>query len=82
MLDEGFFPLAMSGVGPLEASAESGAFQPGDLLTTSALAGHAMKATPVDAGGVEFYLPGIIMGKALEPLEEGTGLIYALVTLQ
>ena len=32
--------------------------------------------------GTTFYLPGTILGKALEPLEEGTGVILVLVTLQ
>jgi hypothetical protein len=81
-LDEGYVPLAMAGVVPVKVSAENGPIRPGDLLTTSSLAGHAMKATPVELNGIEFYLPGTIMGKAMGTLEEGTGMIYALVTLQ
>lgn len=75
-------PLALVGIVPVKVSAENGAIQPGDLLTTSALPGHAMKATPVDLGDVPIYRPGTIIGKALEPLGAGTGVIRALITLQ
>ena len=54
----------------------------GNLLTTSPTKGRAMKAQPVDIGGVEIYRPGTIIGKAMEPLESGTGLIEVFVTLQ
>ena len=54
----------------------------GDLLTTSPTAGHAMKAQPVDLGGVEIHRPGTLIGKAMEPLDSGTGLIEVFVTLQ
>jgi hypothetical protein len=51
--------------------------EPGDLLTTSATPGHAMKvADPQRASGA-------ILGKAMEPLKEGEkGQILVLVTLQ
>jgi len=48
----------------------------GDLLTTSATPGHAMKAT--DAGKAF----GAVIGKALRPLVEGQALIPVLVCLQ
>jgi hypothetical protein len=48
----------------------------GDLLTTSATPGHAMKAT--DAGRAF----GSVIGKALRPLETGRGLIPLLIALQ
>ncbi len=54
----------------------------GDLLTTSPTKGHAMKALPVEFGGVEIQRPGTMIGKALEPLDSGTGLIEVFVTLQ
>ena len=48
----------------------------GDLLTTAATSGHAMKATdPARAFGA-------ILGKALRPLAEGRGMIPVLVSLQ
>jgi len=45
------------------------------ILTTSPTKGHVMKTQPVEIGGVEIYRSGTIIGKALEPLESGTGLI-------
>jgi len=74
-------PVAVVGIVPVKVSAENGAIRPGDLLTASNTPGHAMKASPVNVGGVEFYRPGTIIGKALEPLDEGTGVIRVLITL-
>ncbi len=74
-------PIAIVGVVPVKVSAENGAIRPGDLLTASNTPGHAMKADPVDVGGVPIYRPGTIIGKALEPLDEGTGVIRVLITL-
>jgi len=68
-------PLAIAGVVPVKASAENGPILPGDLLVTSSLAGHAMKAG--------FNPPqGTVIGKALGKLEAGTGIIKLLATLQ
>jgi hypothetical protein len=71
---EGHAPLAVVGVVPVKASAENGSIQPGDLLTTSSTPGHAMRA--------ERFVGGAIIGKALEPLDEGTAVIQMLVMLQ
>jgi hypothetical protein len=78
----GKVPLAVVGVAPVKVSAENGAIQPGDLLTTSATPGHAMKASPISVGGVTFYPSGVILGKALEGLAQGTGVIQVLIILQ
>jgi hypothetical protein len=78
----GMVPLGIAGVVPVKVSAENGAIQPGDLLATSSTPGHAMKASPVTVDGVTFYLPGTILGKALEPLEAGTGVMQVLLTLE
>jgi len=68
--------LALIGTVLCKAEAESGAIEIGTLLTTSSRRGHAMCATdPIRAFGA-------IVGKALEPLCTGTGLIRVLVTLQ
>lgn len=75
-------PLAVVGVVPVKVTAENGAIQPGDLLTTSATPGHAMKASPVNLSGIELYRPGTIIGKALEPWTAGAGVIQVLVVLQ
>ena len=70
----GKVPLAIIGVAPIKVCAENGAILPGDLLVTSSLAGHAMKAAEIK--------PATILGKALGKLESGTGVIDVLVTLQ
>ena len=69
-------PVAILGVVDCKVSAENGPIRPGDLLVTSATPGHAMRADR------ERTLPGTILGKALESLDSGTGLIQVLVTLQ
>lgn len=74
-LDPGQIPLAVLGIVPARVSAEGGSIAPGDLLVTSATPGHAMRAgadPPV----------GTVVGKALESLEDGTGIILMLVVLQ
>jgi len=54
----------------------------GDLLVTSSVEGYAMKSMPLNLGGVEIHRPGTLIGKALEPLEKGTGEILVLLSLQ
>ena len=69
-------PLALIGKVFCKAEAFSAPITMGDLLTTSAVPGHAMKADdPLRAIGA-------IMGKALRPLPTSTGLIPILVALQ
>ena len=75
-------PLALAGRVPVKVSAENGSIQRGDLLTTAATAGHAMKATPVLVNGIPFYQPGTIIGKAMGELETGVGTIIVLVMPQ
>ncbi len=72
---EGHIPLAVVGVVPVKASAENGPIHPGDLLVASSTPGHAMKAGPNPAVGT-------VIGKALQGLESGTGVIQMLVMLQ
>jgi len=67
-------PVAVSGVALCKVDAGYGSIRPGELLTTSSTPGHAMRATEP--------MPGTILGKALEPLETGTGLIRVLVMLR
>lgn len=69
-------PLAIVGIVPCKVSAENGAIRPGDLLVTSSTPGHAMKGTD------RSRMLGAVVGKALEPLSEGKGVIQVLVTLQ
>jgi hypothetical protein len=67
-------PLAVVGIVPCKASAENGSISPGDLLVTSSTPGHAMRD--------DNPATGTVLGKALEPLKSGTGMIRVLVTLQ
>jgi hypothetical protein len=67
--------LALVGQVPVKVSAENGGIQPGDLLACSSTPGHAMLAGANAPAGT-------VIGKALEPLDEGSGVILMLVTLQ
>lgn len=69
-------PVALVGKVYCHADAQFSAIEVGDLLTTSATPGHAMKATdPLRAFGA-------VIGKALRPLQSGRGLIPILIALQ
>ncbi len=70
----GEVPLAVVGIVRCKVSAENGAITAGDLLVTSDTPGHAMREVNPAVGTV--------LGKALEPLAIGTGMIRVLVTLQ
>jgi hypothetical protein len=74
--------IAVAGRVPCKVDATKAPIHPGDLLTTSENPGYAMKAEPVNIGGIEIYKPGTVLGKALGTLESGTGTIEVLVTLQ
>jgi hypothetical protein len=68
--------VALIGKVYCKVDADSGAIAVGDLLTTAATPGHAMKAAdPARAFGA-------VIGKALAPLAKGCGLIPILVALQ
>ncbi len=69
-------PLAIVGIVPCKVTAENGPIAPGDLLVTSSTTGYAMKGTN------RRRMLGAVVGKALEPLREGKGVIQVLVTLQ
>ena len=69
-------PLAVVGIVPCKVTTENGPIQIGDLLVTSSTLGHAMKGTD------RSKMLGAVVGKALEPLEAGKGVIQVLVTLQ
>lgn len=69
-------PIAMMGIVPVKASAENGPIRIGDLLVSASLPGHAMRCEGVGA------CFGRTIGKALESLDEGTGVIQMLVMLR
>ena len=73
---EGGRNVALSGRVYALVDATQHPVKPGDLLTTSDIPGHAMKATnPAQAQGA-------ILGKAMTPLKSGRGLVLVLVSLQ
>jgi hypothetical protein len=81
-VDQDDVPVAIVGIVPTKVSAMNGPVGVGDLLTTSSVPGYAMKASPILVRGVKVYRTGTIVGKALEPLKQGTGVIKVLVTLR
>lgn len=72
----GNHPVALTGRVYCMADASNGAIQPGDLLTTSALPGHAMKVSDYTQA------QGAIIGKAMTALDSDTGMVLVLVSLQ
>jgi hypothetical protein len=81
-VDADDLPVAVVGIVPTKVSTENGPIRVGDPLTTSATPGYAMKASAERVGRVEIYQTGTILGKALEPLGYGKGVIKVLVTLR
>ena len=74
--------VAQSGRVRIKVDATYRAIRPGDILVTSPTPGHAMRSTPMEIGDAAFHRPGTVLGKALEPLEDGLGEILVLLTLQ
>jgi hypothetical protein len=79
---EGRVLVATTGRVKVMVDATNGPIQIGDLLVTSDKSGVAMKSVPIEVGGVFIHRPGTLIGKALEPLEQGTGEILVLLSLQ
>jgi len=69
-------PMAMVGIVPTKVSTENGPIRRGDLLVSSSTPGYAMKGTDRDK------LTGAVLGKALETLDSGKGVIEVLISLQ
>ena len=68
-------PLALNGKTSARVDADAAPIDVGDLLTTSAVSGHAMKAADASRAS------GAIIGKALAPLAKGRELVPILVSL-
>jgi hypothetical protein len=69
--------VALAGRVYCNVDATEACIEPGDLLTTSAIPGYAMKVTSYERA------QGAILGKAMQQLEKGKrGQILVLVTLQ
>lgn len=73
---DGDHPVALTGRVYCRATAANGAIRPGDLLTTSAVPGHAMRVDDPSRA------QGAILGKAMGSLARGEGLVLVLVGLQ
>ncbi len=69
-----FAPLALSGIVRCKVDSSYGEILPGDLLVASDTPGHARSAANPE--------PGTVIGKALEAMHGGTGLISVLVMLR
>lgn len=75
--NEGSPAIALTGRVWVRCDASAGSIEPGDLLTTSDMAGHAMKVVDRDRAH------GAVLGKAMTPLARGErGLVLVLVNLQ
>jgi len=66
--------LALIGIAPVKVTNEGGPILPGDLLITSSTPGHAMRWAGPEA------CPCSLVGKALEPMADGYGVILVLLT--
>ena len=66
-------PLAITGIVPCKVCDEGGAIRAGDLLVSSSVPGHAMKAPANPAAGT-------VIGKALGALGSGRGVVEILVS--
>lgn len=73
---EGTQEVALTGRVYVKADATGAPIKPGDLLTTSATPGRAMKVRDPNRA------QGAILGKAMSVLNEGTGMVLVLVSLQ
>jgi hypothetical protein len=74
--------VATTGRVKVKVDATRAPIKVGDLLVTSNREGVAMKSEPLIIQGRPFHSPGTLIGKALEPLEKGTGEILVLLSLQ
>ncbi len=75
-----YLTVVYRGLAQVKVDASPGAIQVGAPLLAGGASGYAVAAQPaLEAGSVP---AGAIVGKALEPLESGEGLIWVLVDLQ
>ncbi len=74
--------VATTGRVLVKVDATNGPIHIGDLLVTSDVQGVAMKSEPIAIGNRRIHTPGTLIGKALEPLENGSGKILVLLSLQ
>jgi hypothetical protein len=80
-----YMSVVYRGLAKVKVDASSSPIRVGDLLSVSTATGHAMEAQSLAIEGEKAmggYLLGTVVGKALEPLNEGQGVIWVLVDLQ
>jgi len=70
--------LALAGRVPVRVTTENGPISVGDPLVTSSKSGYAMRG---DEDKVS-QMFGVVLGKAMERLEEGEGEILVLIALR
>ena len=77
-------PVAIMGVVPVKVTAANGPIRPNDPLTVGPTAGVAARALPLFTleGGEGVYAGGSILGRALEGLDSGEGVIRVLLQLR
>jgi len=73
---DGDHRVALTGRVWVKCDATARPIRPGDMLTTSATAGHAMSAAGLEG------TRGAVIGKAMSTLESGTGLVLMLIQPQ
>jgi hypothetical protein len=74
--------IATTGRVKVKVDATVSPIRAGDLLVSSDRTGMAMRSEAADVAGIRMHRPGTLIGKALEPLETGTGEILVLLSLQ
>ena len=72
--DDSHALLALTGIAPVMVTNEGGPIMPGDLLVTSSTPGRAMRWAGPDP------CPCALVGKALEPMADESGMILVLLT--
>lgn len=77
-----FLLVVIQGPCYVKATIDEDGIQAGDLLSSAQVPGYASKAPQLTVDEVKITASGIILGKALETLDEYQGLIYAFVTLR
>ena len=80
-----YMSVVYQGMAKVKVDATISPVTVGDLLSVSTTTGHAMKAQPLAIEGEEAaggFLIGTVIGKALEPLNEGQGIVWVLVDLE
>ena len=73
---EGKVPMGVVGVIPTKVCDENGPIRRGDILVSASRPGYAMKAD------LNLLKPGQAIGKALQELSGGTGMIKVLVNVR